>query len=33
MTEDWNRLPGEVLGSPSPEAFKICLSVFLCDLL
>ena len=33
VTEHWNRLPREVLGSPSLEAFKIHLDAFLCDLI
>jgi len=33
VTEHWNRLPKEILGSPSLETFKTCLDVFLCDLI
>jgi len=33
VTEDWNRLPGEVVESPSLEIFKTCLDAFLCNLL
>ena len=33
VTEHWNRLPGEVVESPSLEIFKTCLDAFLCDLL
>ena len=33
MTEHWNRLPREVVESPSMEIFKTCLDTYLCDLL
>jgi len=33
VTEHWNRLPREVVESPSLEIFKICLDAFLCNLL
>ncbi|GAB0186838.1 hypothetical protein GRJ2_001149100 [Grus japonensis] len=33
VTEHWNRLPGEVVESPSLEIFKTCLDVILCNLL
>jgi len=33
VTEHWNRLPGEVVESPSLEIFKTHLDVCLCDLL
>ncbi|KFQ39608.1 hypothetical protein N332_13937, partial [Mesitornis unicolor] len=32
VTEHWNRLPREVVESPSPETFKTHLDMFLCDL-
>ena len=32
VTEHWNRLPGEVVESPSLETFKTRLDMFLCDL-
>ena len=33
VTEHWNRLPREVVKSPSLEIFRTCLGTFLCDLL
>ena len=33
VTEHWNRLPKEVVESPSMEIFKISLDACLCDLL
>jgi len=33
VTEHWNRLPREVVESPSPEIFKTCLDKVLCSLL
>jgi len=33
MTEDWKRLPGEVVDSPSLEIFKAHLDKVLCSLL
>lgn len=33
VTEHWQRLPTEVVESPSLELFKTCLNAFLCDLL
>ncbi|KFQ37061.1 hypothetical protein N332_13847, partial [Mesitornis unicolor] len=32
VTEHWNRLPREVVESPSLETFKTRLDAFLCDL-
>ncbi|GAB0203682.1 hypothetical protein GRJ2_002833800 [Grus japonensis] len=33
VTEHWNRLPREVVESPSVEILKTCLDAILCDLL
>ena len=33
VTEHWNRLPREVVESPSLEIFKTCLDAILCNLL
>ena len=33
VTEHWNRLPREVVESPSVEIFKTHLDIYLCDLL
>ncbi len=33
ITEHWNRLPREVVESPSMEVFKTHLNTYLCDLL
>ena len=33
LTEHWNRLPREVVDSPSLEIFKTCLDAYLCSLL
>ncbi|GAB0203777.1 hypothetical protein GRJ2_002843300 [Grus japonensis] len=33
VTEHWNRLPREVVESPSLEIFKTCLDIILCNLL
>ena len=32
VTEHWNRLPRQVVGSPSLEIFKTHLDAYLCDL-
>ena len=33
VTQHWNRLPRQVVESPSMEIFKTCLDAYLCDLL
>ena len=33
MAEHWNRLPREVVESPSMEIFRTCLDAYVCDLL
>lgn len=33
QSEHWNRLPGEVVESPSVQVFKTQLDAFLCNLL
>lgn len=33
VSEHWSGLPGEMVGSASPGAFKACLEILLCDLL
>jgi len=33
VMEHWNRLPREVVDSPSPEIFRTCLDKVLCSLL
>ena len=33
MAEHWNRLPRQVVESPSMEIFKTCLDAYLCHLL
>ena len=33
VTEHWNRLPREVVESPSLERFKTCLDAILCNFL
>ena len=33
VTEHWNRLPREIVESPSMEIFKIYLDAYLCNLL
>ena len=32
VTEHWNRLPRQVVESPSLEILKTCLDTYLCDL-
>ena len=32
VREHWNKLPGEVVDSPSLELFKTCLDAYLCSL-
>jgi len=32
VTEHWNRLPSEVVESPSLEAFKTCLDTYMSNL-
>ncbi len=32
VMEHWNRLPREVVESPSLEIFKTCLDTYLCNL-
>jgi len=32
VTEHWNRLPREVVDSPTPEIFQTCLNEVLCNL-
>jgi len=33
VTEHWNRLPREIVETPSMKIFKTCLDAYLCDLL
>ena len=33
VMEHWNRLPRDVVESPSMEIFKTCLDAYLCDLM
>ena len=33
VMEHWNRLPRQVVESPSMEIFKTCIDAYLCDLL